>query len=158
MPEGEATLEDPRRNHRLAVAIPAALLLGVSGFFADTIVLRPDGTHSSLIGIEGVRTLVLAVIALLVVYFAAQPNKPDPRIAQAIMLAGAIVAIVVSLERFITLNDNPVQVPGVAPYLQILAAVGLLVLRWKRSLWPTSRWIIEAREAAAARTQSRRRQ
>ena len=156
MEEGLTAVEDPHRDKRLAIAIPSALLLGLSGFFAATIALHGDGSHGPVLAIDGVRTLVLAVAALLIVYMAARPMKPDPRIAQAVMLAGAILGIVLGLEGIITTYGMDTFAPGAAPYMQLVAAAGFLTLRWRRSLWPTSRWLIEAREAAAKRTTSKR--
>lgn len=156
MPEGVAQTEDPHRSKRLLIAIPAVLLLGASGFFNATIRLNADGTHGPLLGIDGVRSLVLVIAALLALWFAAQPLKPDPRIAQAVMLAAAVIAIVVGLEGFLAYRNEPTLNPGVAPYLQIIAAVGFLALRWKRSLWPASRWLIAAQQAGIQRPASRR--
>ncbi len=156
MPEGVAQTEDPHRQQRLMIAVPAALLLGASGFFNAAIRLNPDGTHGPVFGIELARTLVLLFVALLSVWFAVYPLKPDPRIAQAVMLAGAVIAIVVGLEGFLTIRADATVTPGVAPYLQVIAAAGFLVLRWKRSLWPASRWLIEAQQAGVKGTASRR--
>jgi hypothetical protein len=156
MQEGHSTMEDPNQGKRLAIAIPSALLLGLSGFFASSIALHPDGTHGPVLAIDGVRTAILAVTALAIVFFAARPLNPDPRIAQAVMLAGAVLATVLGLEGIITPSADAGRVPGASPYMQILAAVGLLTLRWRKGLWPTSRWMLEAQQAAAQRRISRR--
>lgn len=157
MPEGAVELQDPHRKTRLRIAIPAGILLGASGFFRQSVELRGDGTHGAIFGMDLFPTLIFLIVAVLAVWFAARPSKPDPRIAQAVMLAAAIVSIVVAVAAFVETSGIDDQAAGVAPYLQVLAAMGFLVLRWKRSLWPASRWLIEAREAAARKGTSRRR-
>lgn len=154
--EGAVEIQDPHRQTRMRIAIPAGVLLGASGFFGETVRLHPDGSHGPLVGMDLWPTLIFLIVAGLAIWFAARPTKPDPRIAQAVMLAAAIVAIVVAVAAFVEARGIADQAPGVAPYLQSLAAVGFLVLRWKRSLWPASRWLIEAQKAAAERTPSRR--
>ena len=151
-------LADPNRTHRLVAGLLASGLTVLSVVFTGAIYGFVDGGHSAFLRSGyGPREAILALVGLAAAWFVLNPARPDARVAQSAMLGAAIVTIAVGSTLFfgaIAIQPQGAVAtawPGVGAWMLLLAAVLFLYLRWRRDLWPESRWMAQLQAAGARR-------
>lgn len=156
--------EDPQRPKRLVIGLIASGLMVLSVFFTATVIGLPDGSHTGLLRSDyGVREALYAVVGLGAAWFVLNPFRPDPRVAQAAMLAAGIVGVAVGFTLFAgaiqvqTGGDIVTSYPGPQAWMLLVSGVLFVTLRFRRSLWPESPWMADLMQRTPKRPVSRRR-
>lgn len=150
--------QDPYRTHRRILGLAASGFMVASVFFSRAVYGFEDGDHTTLFNTGyGMAEGLVAAIGLVAGWGVLNPMRPDPRVAQAIMLAAGLVSLVLGVTLFVgavaALPSGSVQEvwPGPQAWLLIVAGILFVYLRWHRGLWPESPWEARILDAAARR-------